>query len=424
MTLTPSHLVNSSEVLVRKSLIIVLMFLAPPFAALAQSTDTLTARLDTLRAQGYEALYNLDYDTARKRFQEMTQLAPDHPAGAQCVAASLWLQQLNESWELKATLYNSKSYARENEKLDQQRASEFHKWIKQAKQLSQARLRRDSRDKEGLYFLGAAEGLEAAFSAAVERRFMRALRSASDSVEHHQALLKLDPEFHDAELTIGLNNYIIGALPLPLRILAGSMGVRGSKKRGLQTLERVSNQGHWARDVAKVLLVDLYKREKRWSDAITVSRALATKFPRNYLFKLQLADAFSARILATSKSDTTSSSDQLEIIKIFELLLADKATEVSALDLIHFRYGETLLLLDNPNRALKEFQLVVSHRTAEPWLQTMSKLRVAQSLDLVGKRTEALATYRVLISSPTSDEVRDEARRGLREPYQLAIRKD
>ena len=358
----------------------------------AQSPDNLTSRLDTLRAQGYEALYNLDYDTARKRFQEMIQLAPDHPAGAQCVAASLWLQQLNESWELKATLYNSKSYAHENEKLDEQRASEFHKWIKQAKQLSQARLRRDPHDKEGLYFLGAAEGLEAAFSAAVERRFMRALRSASDSVDHHQALLKLAPDFHDAELTIGLSNYIIGALPLPLKILAGSMGVRGSKKRGLQTLERVSSEGHWARDVARVLLVDLYKREKRWSDAITMSRELATKYPRNYLFKLQLADAFAARILATPKSDTMSSSDQTELLKIFEMLLSDKTTEVSALDLIHFRYGETLLLLGTPSRALKEFQLVANHRTAEPWLQRMSQLRVAQSLDLVGKRTEALAT--------------------------------
>src|SRR5215467_7687813 len=65
------------------------------------------ARLDTLRAEGYEALYNLDYETARARFQKMIELAPDHPAGPQCMASSFWVHQLNQSWELKSTLYST-----------------------------------------------------------------------------------------------------------------------------------------------------------------------------------------------------------------------------------------------------------------------------------------------------------------------------
>src|SRR5687767_3893093 len=66
----------------------------------AQTTDT-GARLETLRTEGYGALYNLDYEGARRRFREMIRLAPDHPSGPQCFAASLWVEQLNESWELK-----------------------------------------------------------------------------------------------------------------------------------------------------------------------------------------------------------------------------------------------------------------------------------------------------------------------------------
>ena len=64
------------------------------------------ARLDTLRAEGYEALFNLDYETAHNRFQQMMDLAPDDPAGAQCYASSLWVQQLNEAWKRKSTLYS------------------------------------------------------------------------------------------------------------------------------------------------------------------------------------------------------------------------------------------------------------------------------------------------------------------------------
>ena len=59
------------------------------------SAEDQRARLDTLRAEGYEALYNLDYEGARSRFRKMIELAPDHPDGPQCFASSLWVQQLN-----------------------------------------------------------------------------------------------------------------------------------------------------------------------------------------------------------------------------------------------------------------------------------------------------------------------------------------
>ena len=39
-----------------------------------KSVNTTTARLDKLRADGYEALYNLDYVGARRRFEEMSRL--------------------------------------------------------------------------------------------------------------------------------------------------------------------------------------------------------------------------------------------------------------------------------------------------------------------------------------------------------------
>src|SRR5262249_41773896 len=152
------------------------------------SLNTVTAQtdhkqLDTLRAEGYEALYNLDYEGARKLFRKMIELAPDHPAGAQCLASSIWLQQLNQAWELKATLYSTDAYTNGKTQTNRSQTDEFRKWIGSAKQLSQARLRKDPRDIDALYFLGAAEGLDAAYAAAVEKRFTAALRSGSSSVD-------------------------------------------------------------------------------------------------------------------------------------------------------------------------------------------------------------------------------------------------
>ena len=299
-------------------------------------------QLDALRAEGYEALYNLDYEGARKRFQKMIDLAPDHPAGAQCYASSLWLQQLNEAWELQATLYSTEAYEKGKPKLNRAQVDEFRKWIRTSKQLSQARLKKDPRDVEALYFLGAAEGLEAAFAGGVERKFRTALRSGTDAVDHHKEVLKLSPEFRDAELTIGLLNYVIGSLSLPVKMLAATMGVRGSKKRGLEALERVATEGKWARDAARVLLLDLYKREKRWTDSFEMARQLSEKYPRNYLFKLQMADVRVSEILALrkNKAPVTASQEQ-QVSSIFASLLRDKTLDRKAIDLVNFRFSIT-----------------------------------------------------------------------------------
>ena len=301
--------------------------------------------LNKLRAEGYEALYNLDYEGARHRFQKMIDLAPDHPAGPQCFAASLWIQQLNESWELKSTLYSDKVYKNEKPKVDQRKVDEFRKWTRRTKQLSEARLKKNARDVEALYFLGAAEGLEAAYSAAVERKFMSALRTGSSAVDHHRKVLELSPQFYDAELTIGLQNYVIGSLPLPLKMLAGSVGVRGSKKKGLKQLEHVAQESQWGRDVARVLLVDLYKREKRWDDAIATARELSARFPRNYLFKLQVADAIALKIAAARKAKTpVDPAEERELFAIFDSLLRDKMFAAQT-QLIQYRRTETQKLL-------------------------------------------------------------------------------
>lgn len=299
------------------------------------------AQLDVLRAEGYEALYNLDYEGARKRFQKMIELAPDHPAGAQCFATSIWLQQLNEDWHLKASLYSTEPDEKSKPRVDRARVEEFRKWIRTSKQLSQARLKKDQRDVEALYFLGAAEGLEAAFAGGVERKFRAALRSGSDSVDRHKEVLKISPDFRDAELTIGLLNYVIGSLPLPVKMLAAAMGVRGSKKRGLEALERVSSEGRWARDAARVVLIDLYKREKRWTDAYEMASRLSEKYQRNYLLKLQMADARVSEILALRKKKESTASQEQEVSTIFATLLRDKTLDRKTVDLINLRFNIT-----------------------------------------------------------------------------------
>ena len=299
---------------------------------------------DKLRAEGYEALFNLDYTGARRSFQKMIDVAPDNPAGPESYAVSLWFEQLNKTWELKSKLYSEQ--AETETKVDPRDVQEFRKWTRRTKQLAETKLRRNPRDVEALYFLGAAEGLEAAYAAAIEQKYMPALRTGSDAVDHHRKVLELSPEFYDAELTIGLQDYVIGSLPLPLKMIAGTVGVHGSKKRGLSELEQVAREGQWARDMARVFLIDLYKREKRWDDAIATTRDLSARYPRNYLFKLQLAEALASKILAARKNKTAKPdpSEEREVFSIYDSLLHDK-TLTPQTTLIQSRRNQTARLL-------------------------------------------------------------------------------
>ena len=384
------------------------------------------ARMDELRAAGFEALYNLDYEGARRQFKEIVRLFPEHPAGPQFLAATLWTQTLNESRRLQSSLYSSESFYnnKTEDAVDPRTVEQFRELTRQATQLAKARLKANPRDVEALYFLGATEGLKAAFAAAVQRSFMSALRDGSSSVDRHRDVIKLDPTYRDAELTIGLYDYVAGTLPLPIKLLASIGGVRGSKKRGLLTLERVAKEGRFARDDAKSLLLVLYKREKRYGESLAISRELGAKYPRNYLYRLETADALLAQaaIDRQSGNSTVASSAEREALATYEALLQDRSVrEVAArsLDLIHYRYGDALFAAARFDLAAKEFLAAAAVNGGEPALATLSRLRAAQSLDLTGKRNEALIQYRSVLQRPAVENSHEQAKRGLREPYKI-----
>ncbi len=389
-------------------------------------SDADRARLDELRIKGFEALYNLDYEGARAAFKEIERLFPEHPAGAQFQAALIWSRTLNESRRLNSSLYGSDQfYEGSEDKVDERIVTEFRDYTRRARLLSEARLKQDPKDIEALYFLGATEGLKAAFAAGVQRSFMSALRDGQRSVDRHRSVIKLDPEFHDAELTIGLYEYVVGSLPLPVKLLASLTGASGSRKRGLEAIARVASDGRWARDDARALLIVLYKREKRYGDALQLAREMGEKYPRNYLFKLEAADALSA--IAREAREAGKTADALarerEAFAIFDALLREKpqkgTARESALDMVHFRYGETLLSAGQFERAAREFLATTTQPGAESGLVTQAHLRAAQSFDLAGKRMEALAQYRIVTARPDIYDSQAEARRGLREPYKL-----
>jgi hypothetical protein len=396
---------------------------APPWLTEAERT-----KFETLRISGSEALFNLDYESARKSFKEMAVAFPNYPAGPQFLADSLWVETLYQTRRLQSSLYGSDDtfYSTSDDKADPKVVDQFRNLTRQARLLAEARLKQFPRDPEALYFLGATEGLKASFEEAVERRHLAALKDGSDAVDRHREVIKLDPNYHDAEITIGLYDYTVGALPLPVKLIAGVAGFRGSKKRGLATLERVAREGRWVHDEAKTLLIVLYTREKRYAEAAALARELGARYPRNYLYRLEAADALvlQAALEREANHNRTTTAAETEAFAAFESLLRDKTvrdTAARAFDLIHFKYGESLMTAGHFEKASKEFLASAEVPGAQQGLATMAHLYAARALDLAGNRNDAVTQYRAVLARPNVYDAHDQAQAGLKEAFKRKL---
>jgi tetratricopeptide (TPR) repeat protein len=401
------------------------LLLSAPLVSAQQPwlTEAERARFEELRRSGLDALYNIDYDKAQRDFKEIVKLYPNHPGGYQLLAARVWIKTLYESRRLQASLYSSESfYSTGDDKVDPKIVTEFRNYTREAKRLAEVKLKQEPKNIEALDFLANTEGLKAAFEEGVERRHFAALRDGNDAVNHHREVLKLDPKYIDAQITIGLYEYVVGSLPLPVKLLAGATGYRGSKKRGLKLLEQVAQEGTWAKDDAKSVLIVLYTREKRFAEKVKLSRELSEKYPRNYLLRLETAEGLVSLAAQerTEKDVAGAAQAEKEAFATFDEMLRDRNVREAAgraLDLIHFKYGEALLTAGYHERAAKEFLAATRVERAEAGLVTMAHLYAARAFDVAGKRDEALAQYKEVLSRPNVYDAHEEAKRGMKHAY-------
>lgn len=403
-------------------LITCVLILAMAFTAIAQSSPDIqetSAKVSTsnrivtsettefrkLRLDGFDALYNMDYRAAETKFTKMTELLPDHPAGYFYLATNFWLELLNSSRKLQVSLYNSDSFFSDTkDKVDEKVDKEFHRLIQVAQQKAESCVKKNPKDIEALYYEGAAHGLQASYEGTVTRSFVSALRHGSKSVDLHRKVIELNPGYTDAYLTIGAYDYVVGVLPFAFKIIAAIGGFRGSRDRGLEELNMVTERGLYAQDDARVLLIALYSRENRAAEALNLLETLSNKYPKNYLFKIE-------RAASLVKLNRASESNQL-----FEELLKDKNTEKVA-DLIHYQYADSLVEQGRNSEALEHLQAIKTLSNASPLLITRAYLRAGQVLDLMSKRSEAVAEYQAVLKRDNVFDSHELAKKYLQKPY-------
>lgn len=368
----------------------------------------LTPELEQLRAAGFDALFNMDYEGALQNFEAMQKAAPAEPAGPIYTANAIWLKYLASLRRLQTNVYNrNNSFFDEkaNDSVDPKVDAEFSKQLTRGVDLAENLLNKDKKNKTGLYYLGIAKNIQAGYEATVKRSFFAALRNGSKGVGLHRDLLKIDPNFIDANLSVGMYEYVVGSLPLAVKIVVFLGGVHGSKNDGLQMLENVAENGIYGKHEARTLLVMLYNREKRLDDALRMLDELSNSFPRNSLFKLERASTLAQNSHLKASAEA------------FDQLLADEAAMKYMADLIHYQYAEALMSGRLWKRAREQYTAAYQSESAPASLKTMAHLGAGKCLDADGQHEAAVVEYQFVLKQRKIFDAQDQAKEYLKKPY-------
>jgi tetratricopeptide (TPR) repeat protein len=246
-----------------------------------------------LYQQGVEKLYNLYFDEAEANFKSLTKEFPDDPLYWNSLASTIWTkilysqQKLNiESFSLKDTFGTSQSRDELAAAEEKRLTDTIAKAIEKADKL----LKKNPRDVHALYAEGASYAALATFHATVKRSYTTARSEAAKARDFHKQVLEIDPNYHDAEMSIGAYNYVMGILPWMFRMTFNLVGIGGDGKDiGIQQIENTARMGNQGATDAKMLLLIVYNREGRHSDALKLVDELHAKYPRNFLFEMSRA---------------------------------------------------------------------------------------------------------------------------------------
>ncbi len=241
--------------------------------------------------RGFRGLYNLDFEGAQKDFSSWETQHPDDPVGPVSQAAGFLFSEFNRLGVLEGQFFeNDDSFAARSKLTpDPKVRGDFQTAVGRAQVLAHARLNKDAKDRDALFALTLASGLQADYAALIDKKNMASLHYTKEASVWAQQLLAICNDCADVLVATGFSKYIIGSMSAPERWLLRMDGLPGNKKAGISDLQTTAQHGRYLAPFARVLLAIAYVRDKDKLHALELLTELRTQFPGNTLFPREIA---------------------------------------------------------------------------------------------------------------------------------------
>ncbi len=240
---------------------------------------------------GYRQMYNLDFPAAHRTFLSCESEQRRDPLPHVSNAAAYLFSEFDRLHILEVELFtdDARFDARDQARPDAAVRDAFMAELSQVEALAQPLLAANPNDRNALLALVLANGLRSDYAAMIEKRNFASLAYMKTSRRLAQHLLELDPSCYDAYLAVGIENYLLGTTPAPVRWFLHLGGAETDKNAGVERLRLTAAHGRYLAPFARLLLAVAALRDHDRATARSLLAGLSREFPENQLYGRELA---------------------------------------------------------------------------------------------------------------------------------------
>ncbi len=237
--------------------------------------------------QGFQSMYNLDFQKAHQDFSTWEQMHPDDPMGPVSQAAGFLFAEFARLDILESQLFTDDKEFEARSKLrpDPKVREQFFAAVDRGDQLADAALKLHANDSNALFAKVLAMGLRSDYVAMIDKEDLAALSYMKQGRILAQQLLQQKPDDYDAFLAVGVENYMTGIKPAPVRWMLRLGGIKPDKEQGIRELEQTAAHGNLLKPFAKLLLAVAALRDKNDAQGCGLLHELAVEYPGNPLYR-------------------------------------------------------------------------------------------------------------------------------------------
>jgi len=245
----------------------------------------------TLLDTGFRQMYDLQFDQAHKSFHDFSRQYPEDPMGPACDAAAYLFSELDRLHILQSEffMHDDSFLKRAKPVADAKLKQNFDAALGLTQQLADRALARDPQNQNAQFATLMRLGLRSDYLALIEKRYLASLSDVKMSRGYAEKLIAANPNYADAYLAIGVENYLLSLKPAPLRWFLRVGGAQTDRERGIENLSATAERGHFLQPYARVLLAVAALRDKNFVRAKELLSGLAREFPHNPLYAQELA---------------------------------------------------------------------------------------------------------------------------------------
>ncbi len=388
---------------------IALLALVQVCLAADPAVSTVLRPPDPLNQAAFEHYYNLEHDAAIQDFEKIAARHPNDPFALNHLLSAIQMRELYRMGAMNSGEYSNDNFiGQAHRPADPAQKERIKQLVQQAEKLENAELAKNPNNVDMLYARGVTRGQFALYTALIERAWFSSLRNAVGARRDHERVLELAPQDTDAKLVVGAHNYVMGNLPLAVKIAVALVGLSGDKEKGLRYLnDAYRANGETSVDAGIVLMVFL-RREHRYAEALQIAGAIGPRFPRNYLLPLE-----EANLLRESGKGGEAEEQYRRVWQNGrEGKYGSLHYEIAALGL-----GDLLRSEKKYQVAAAAYELVGEVTGADPELLQKANLGAGEMYDQLQKRDLAVKKYEAVVATNSGNAEADKARKRMKDAY-------